>query len=322
MTNTNPQPGQPIRLSAEWVRRMNAGIGNIAGQPPPQGHVSSNVILVQNAGDPLPARSIVQIDTMGIYYDDNANSFIYNPLMQLCVPVQDDENLFLVGVTQDYIKQGGCGKVLVSGLAVCQIDIKSTLDLFARVSDSTTSSLESAPWGTCRIAYAPAGYTGMQWCIVELNIPPVLPAIWQATADQSGDTVTAKPINQAGTLRSGDPYSLKVMGDAYKIREYDELEVCQMSDGNIAVYAAYGNHKTTYFLPVETDESSETSTWDINDQPTDKQGVTLTMATRCFWEGVGHDLVFFTRDFVFDSKGALISISSETCHSFAPTGNC
>ena len=327
MSNQTPQPGDPLKVSANWVGRVNSKLANTRSVDPRKTFAKNGIInCVNDTGDDLDAFAVVQI--IGVFKnesdDENLFKFDYNFIAK--TPTKQYENYAMGGVCQEPIKKDGVGRVLIDGFTPCQVYInREASDMYCKFTD-THDHMDSAPWGMAYIAYAPAG-TGVQWCLIKMNCAPILPTVWIAMddADYSAGTVLCAPLSDSGSVDITKEQTLPYFKDkVWDIRKYDVLMLAQSQDdyNSTAVVAVCGNDSSDYPMPMGTNQTADTHQWDIDNQPSGDSGVTIPIITRTYWQGMGYPVLYFQRKFTFDSKGALTFIDIEEQKTIADTGNC
>jgi hypothetical protein len=198
----------------------------------------------------------------------------------------------------------------VAGVVQVKVEIVDEDHRFAEITDADATKLTSAPVGSARILWAESG-TGEKWAVVRLGVPAGLPPIYKATADQSGDTVMAKRLMADGTLASGDAEELDVYSDAWKVRTDDLLILTQDAD-DLPVAMPIQGCDNAFTVPAGSSSAAETTTWDIDAQPSGYGGVLVEQWFRLYWSGTSGDPVYqFTREAKYDSKGALLHVGPE-----------
>lgn len=232
------------------------------------------------------------------------------------------------------------GKVAISGYAKTSIYVNDADDMFAEfdfsasptptpLAASTTQLTSTTDNSKIPIIWKESG-TGLVEAVV--FIKPLGGggggggAMYQATADRSGSagsyTVEAKAIALDGTLATTTE-TLNVFDDSYPIRTGDLLVTVIDKDGETAVVRIQGNSTSVYTLAAGTDDTAQTDTWNINSQPSGKQGVKVEKWFRLYWSGTSEDPIYqFTREGTYDSAGNLIAVSAETRSIAFTTAEC
>ena len=274
------------------------------------GHRQSGIILVKNASGADRQRfHILGLADPLITPDYNEDEFRNRVALTGELPAEADHVGRFV-VLLEPLKADGVGLAFAQGLCPVKVTVESEEHGYADVNDGEAATLKSGPSGAAQILWKEAG-TGEKWAVVRLGVPAGLPPIYKATADQSGNTVLAKLLLADGSLATGNAEELDVYSDAWKVRTDDLLVLTQDADG-LPVAMPIQGCDNAFTVPAGSGSAAETTTWDINSQPSGYGGVLVEQWFRLYWSGTSGDPVYqFTREARYDSKGALLYVGPE-----------
>jgi hypothetical protein len=281
----------------------------------------SGIVLVKNAsGEDRERFHVLGIKESVIKPADNEDEFKNKVALSGETPTEEDHRGKFV-ILLEPLKADSLGMAMALGLCPVKITVENEDHACADVNDGEAATLKSGPTGAAQILWKEDG-TGEKWAVVRLGTPPGLPPIYKATADQSGTTVEAKLLKADGSLAAGDAEELDVYTDAWKVRTDDLLILTQDADG-LPVARPIQGCDNAFTVPTGSGDSAETTTWDINAQPSGYGGVRVEKWFRLYWSGSSGDPVYqFTREAKHDSKGALIYVGPEISSVAFGTGSC
>jgi len=72
-----------------------------------------------------------------------------------------------IAVLQEPVANGACGRAVVAGMTVVQLDVQNAAHVYCHEVASDTAKLQTDSWGSARILYR-AGTSGTQWGVVVL----------------------------------------------------------------------------------------------------------------------------------------------------------
>jgi hypothetical protein len=167
--------GQEHKLIAsERNRELDAAkayqdtrLGRQGGPAPGDDVAASLTAIVKNTtGAELEAGAILLAN--GIVGDliNNQYQYIDRPVFVGVAPTDPTNQIMILRrplADQDF------GEVILSGIAVCQIQINNTADLWAAAIDGDSTKLNSGSAGPARILFNQGGATGLQTCVVSLG---------------------------------------------------------------------------------------------------------------------------------------------------------
>jgi len=105
-------------------------------------------------------------------------------------------------IIPELIANGTIGKGIISGLAICTVNMIDENHEYAEIIDADNTKLESRPAGSARILWRedPSG-SGTEDVLALVEFPlDGPPPVWEATADESSGEITAKRIDSTGAL--------------------------------------------------------------------------------------------------------------------------
>jgi hypothetical protein len=278
-------------------------------------------MIYNNTGSDQSICAVVGIDEPYVTPDDNLSGFKSRFILKGVVPDEDD-HAQKFAILREPIPAGEVGRGVIVGTTPVLMQVEDEGDTSGTVIDGDTSKLISGNGGFANILWKQSG-TGDKWAIVRLaGSGGGLPPIYKATADQSGNTVLAKLLLADGTLATGDAEELDVYTDAWKVRTDDLLVLTQDADGQPVAMPAQGCDNV-FTVPAGSDDTADTTTWDISDQPSGYGGVTVEAFFRLYWSGTSGDPVYqFIREAKYDSKGALLYVGREVRSVAFDTDSC
>jgi hypothetical protein len=281
----------------------------------------SGIVLVKNAsGEDRERFHVLGIKETIITPSDNEDEFKNKVALSGETPTEEDHRGKFV-VLLEPLKTDAIGMGMALGLCPVKITVENEDHACADVNDGEAATLKSASTGAAQILWKEDG-TGEKWAVIRLGTPPGLPPIYKTTADQSGTTVEAKLLRADGSLADGDTEELDVYTDAWKVRTNDLLILTQDADG-LPVAMPIQGCDNAFPVPAGSGDSAETTTWDINAQPSGYGGVRVEKWFRLYWSGTSGDPVYqFTREAKYDSKGALLYVGPEVSSVAFGTDTC
>lgn len=148
--------GQPTQIDAASYNAMAKycespdGVQNYELR----GREDSVIVLCKNStGAEIPAFTMVSLETPVLPSEYSGLTKLYNATMTLsAIPTEDD----VVGVTQEEIKNGESGYVMISGITPVAFT-SSPSDKKYATPDGTGGQFFTDDYGTCRILYALSG---------------------------------------------------------------------------------------------------------------------------------------------------------------------
>lgn len=165
-------PGQPMRLAAEQINRLNALTRTSAGMaggtlasPEP----ARNIVLLRNdSGSDIPRWGVLEVS--GVVFDPSSNdaskaSFEDQPVIVGVTPT-DAAKPFAIAV--EPIPKASIGRVALSGVVQAKIEVVSESHLAAK-SKGSSSEIQSADDGPAKILWKSSGTGGGKWCLVVLG---------------------------------------------------------------------------------------------------------------------------------------------------------
>jgi hypothetical protein len=281
----------------------------------------SGIVLVKNAsGEDRERFHVLGIKESVIKPADNEDEFKNKVALSGETPTEEDHRGKFV-ILLEPLKNNSLGVAMALGLCPVRITVENEEHGYADVNDGESSTLKSGATGAAQILWKEAG-TGEKWAVVRLGVPAGLPPIYKATADQSGNTVLAKLLLADGSLATGNAEELDVYSDAWKVRTDDLLILTQDADGQLVAMPIQGCDNA-FTVPAGSGDSADTTTWDINAQPSGYAGVRVEQWFRLYWSGSSGDSVYqFVREGKYDSRGALIYVGPEVRSVAFGTGSC
>lgn len=270
----------------------------------------SGVVFVRNStGADQDRFAILGMDEPVISPTDHLDRF-RNRIAFDGVSPSGDAHAARYVVLREPLKAGSIGRGWADGVCPVRINVTDEHHGFAVPVDGNTANLESAARGAAQTLWKEAG-TGEKWAVVRLGVPAGLPPIYKATADQSGNTVLAKLLLADGSLATGNAEELDVYSDAWKVRADDLLILTQDADG-LPVAMPIQGCDNAFTVPAGSGDTADTTTWNINSQPSGYGGVRVEKWFRLYWSGTSGDPVYqFSREAKYDSKGALLYVGPE-----------
>jgi hypothetical protein len=151
--------------------------------PPPGATLPAGVVKIKNDSGYAVARfGVLGIDGIQITPTDNLAEFQRAPLLTGDSPAVPDHNGQFV-VALEPIADGKIGRARVSGLTACKVDLDDADHAFADVKAANITKLQSTHRGGARIRYKEASTGSDKWCLVDLGVPPIVPAEYWADLD-------------------------------------------------------------------------------------------------------------------------------------------
>lgn len=162
-------PGQPMRLAAEQVNRLNALTRTSAGMaggalmsPEP----ARNIVLCRNdSGDAIARWGVLEIS--GVVFDpssgDSAKATFEDHPVVVGVTPTDAAKPFAIAV--EPIPEGSIGRVALSGVVQAKVEVLNELHE-AATSKESTDELQSCDGGQARILWKAQGTGAGKWCLV------------------------------------------------------------------------------------------------------------------------------------------------------------
>ena len=148
------RPGQPLAIrAADWnaiaeavaaVARMQTGPGGLLGGAP-----ASLVVIAKNLTGAALSDGGVATVSAAVPAAPTPGAFLETPLFTLAMTSATGPP----AITAEPIASGACGRVVVAGLAVCQLQVLSTGHLYAAPIASDLTKLASAESGPARILH-------------------------------------------------------------------------------------------------------------------------------------------------------------------------
>lgn len=166
-------PGQPLRLAAEQINALNKMMrvnGGAAGGPVAVPEQAKNIILCRNDSGSAVARwGILEIS--GVVFDPSSGSdaeatFTSTPCVIGVTPT-DFTKPFVIAV--EPIADGVIGRVAVSGVVQCKLDVANESHAFARTKAGSTSQMETADVGNSAILWKGSGAGGGKWSLLRVG---------------------------------------------------------------------------------------------------------------------------------------------------------
>lgn len=229
------------------------------------------------------------------------------------------------GVAESHLpNEDSVGSVIVFGPAKTIINMTDDTHQFADIDDKDTMVSTADP-SKAPIIWVESGTGTGKNAIVfvgPMKQGGASTLIYKAVADQSGATVSAKAMGADGTL-APTAELLDVFSNLYKIRNGDYLALVTDLNGDPVAVRIQGCSDSVHTLVAGTGAAAQTDTWNINNQPSGKQGVSVAAWFRLYWSGTSGDPVYqFVRSGTYDSAGNLIAVSAETRSTAFTTGDC
>ena len=142
--------GDPLRIPADDLNTF----GRVAEQFDQGGNDRSKsgrntrrargVVDIKNgSGSATDRGDILGIDSLVYTFADDAEGVKTRPILEGNTPDLSDHSGGRFAVTLGPMDDDGFGKAVVSGLAVCQVDIKTEGDRFADIDDGEVANLNS-----------------------------------------------------------------------------------------------------------------------------------------------------------------------------------
>jgi len=191
------RPGQPLAIrAADWnaiaeavaaVARMQTGPGGLLGGAP-----ASLVVIAKNStGSALVAGGVATV-AAAVPPAPTTATFLETPMFTLGLTTAAGP----LAITAEPIASGTSGRVVVAGLAVCQLQVLSTSHLYAAPVASDLTKLTSAESGPARILHR-NGATGTVAAAVLLG------------AGGGGSAAASAEVAKVVTLGSGYSYTVR-----------------------------------------------------------------------------------------------------------------
>ncbi|HUX00612.1 MAG TPA: hypothetical protein VMY35_06475 [Phycisphaerae bacterium] len=201
--------GDPLRISARAWNGMlgllrQAG-GAARGPSIARAPWRSGTCLVRNdSGADVDRWGVLGVAGVDPTYAEDADAFANVPVLEGDTPADPDHRGRFVIATEP-IADGAVGQAVVSGLAVCQVDIKDAGHKYADIADGDAQQLVSGTRGSAVILHKPPG-TGTSWCLVLLGGGTGLHVRYgkPTEAYTAGATLTLDPCGIDGA-DSGEP---------------------------------------------------------------------------------------------------------------------
>jgi hypothetical protein len=162
-------PGQPMRLAAEQINRINAltrtSVG-VAGTSLNSPEPARNIVLCRNdSGDAIARWGVLEVS--GVVFDPSSGdaakaSFEDQPVIVGVTPT-DAVKPFAIAV--EPIPDGGIGRVALSGVVQAKIEVVSESHSSAR-SKGSSSEIQSADDGPAKILWKSSGTGAGKWCLI------------------------------------------------------------------------------------------------------------------------------------------------------------
>ena len=167
--------GEPVRklLNArflnEIVERLNNVPGRQSGRPRGGGGDSSTLVVnvLNDSGGDFAERDILKFTTVGLTVSTAQQmiNFQDRPLFEVDVPDAADN---AIGIALEPIADGRVGRAVISGVAVCTIDVTDAGHEFAAPTPADETKMTSGDSGPARILWKDSG-TGDKTAVVLLG---------------------------------------------------------------------------------------------------------------------------------------------------------
>ena len=235
-----PAPQKPVILpTARTFARMEAAAESAANDqasssfPAEPQELPAGVMLGKNTTGDIGRFQVMGISGLVYEYGDNESEFKNNPSLELRTPTDDDRSGY--AITQEPIKSGKIGRVMVAGVTPCQLWIVDTADTYADVNAMVSDDgMLYTGGGNARILWKQTGTGTGKWALVQF--PNSGTSLWrfQLTASLSGGTASATISSMEGnavtgthsvtdvqgifdTLESGDTGLCLLVGNTYHV---------------------------------------------------------------------------------------------------------
>lgn len=189
----------PARTWNDLVDLARAWKAGRLARPSPRGGDEPNPyceVLVRNdTGGDLPRGSILRITDVLVSPVDLEYDAQRLPTFSANVPTSTGDAVL---VTLEAIPEDAFGRAVLSGHAVCDVEVQDSAHLYAipRVSDST--KLDTAASGSIRILWREAGSSGTKRACVLLGC--TIPPFERVELEVLTDVTAAATCNEDGTI--------------------------------------------------------------------------------------------------------------------------
>lgn len=169
------------------------GIGSPAAEP------QQTVRVKNSTGAALALGAVVRIGAPLFGPSDNLAEFKFRTSFSGDAPASDTSGR--IGILSGPLAVGGIGRAVVSGYAICKVDVTDTSTDNASEVAAQTGYLRTNPLGRCRIIWRESGSSGQKWAVVSISpfAATVIPThdITATTAVLTGDTPSWRYTLQA-----------------------------------------------------------------------------------------------------------------------------
>lgn len=204
-----PAPQKPVILpTARTFARMEAAAESAANDqasssfPADPQELPAGVMLARNTTGDIGRFQVMGVSGLIYEYGDNEHEFKNSPALLLRTPTEDDTGGYVI--TQEPIKTGKIGRVMVSGVTPCQLDIVDAADIYAdcNVMVSDDGMLKTGN-GNARILWKESGTGTGKWAVV--SFPNAQATLWrfELTQNLSGGTAGATITTMDGGSWTG-----------------------------------------------------------------------------------------------------------------------
>jgi hypothetical protein len=257
MTFEHKTTGQPLQIfAAEYNACLDAakayqkGLMHIGSE---SNAIQSTTMLVKNSsGTDVPLGGVLALDAPLISPTDNLTEFQTNLALNGLLP--DWTHSDKLAIAAEYIVNGQIGKMIIDGIAVCQVYVNYELDKYADMSHSATGAnavnyLYSGGTGA-QILWKESG-TGAKWAVINMNhVSPIKWAKVTATPRGAG-CIYANPIT--GRNISGADTTTEICLLLTSFVSYVNISGTNYP---VAVPTSYTTNSIVTYIPIEPDATT------------------------------------------------------------------
>jgi hypothetical protein len=304
---------------ADTVNLINRSRGRTGAPDAKRGGGGNTIFVQNNSGADVLRGHVLGIDSPIMAPSTDLDEFLTRVSFNGVTPVAGThEGKFIVCL--DKIADGDTGPGCITGTCHAKVNFINADDPCAEIEDGETV-LKSGALGA-KILWKESG-TGEKWAVMQLSAGNVGQTIYKATAEQSGTTVTAKRIEQDGTVGIEETLDVFSTDVIFPVHNNDLLMATLDGAGKKMYMPFYGSAGSPFVVPRGYGFAAETTTWDITDQPDSSLGVIVEAWSRTYWSGNISDPVYqFQRQGTYAPYIGLVAVGEEERRQIAPTDDC